>query len=87
MFTIPPCSIFINLQVAVSYHKINQKVIESLLKVALLCGKQGLAFRGHRDEHVDCRELEEDRCSNKCIWKTHFYGVLQVSSATPRLSH
>ena len=28
----------------------NQKVVESLLKIALLCGKQGLAFRGHRDD-------------------------------------
>ena len=25
----------------------------SLLKIVLLCGKQGLAFRGHRDDQVD----------------------------------
>ena len=27
----------------------NQKVIESLLKIVMLCSKQGLALRGHRD--------------------------------------
>ena len=31
----------------------NQHVIESLLKIVLLCGKQGLASRGHRDDQVD----------------------------------
>ena len=31
----------------------NQRVIESLLKIVLLCGKQGLAFCGHRDDWVD----------------------------------
>ena len=30
----------------------NQKVIESLLKIVLLCGKQGLALRGHRDNRI-----------------------------------
>ena len=30
----------------------NQKVVESLLKVAILCGKQGLALRGHRDDGI-----------------------------------
>ena len=28
----------------------NQHVMESLLKIVLLCGRQGLAFRGHRDD-------------------------------------
>ena len=27
--------------------------IESLLKVVILCGKQGLALRGHRDDRID----------------------------------
>ena len=27
--------------------------IESLLKVLILCGKQGLALRGHRDDRID----------------------------------
>ena len=30
----------------------NQKVLESLLKVIMLCGKQGLSLRGHRDDKV-----------------------------------
>ena len=36
----------------------NEKVIESLFKVVLLCGRQGLAFRGHRDDHVSWEVLE-----------------------------
>ena len=31
----------------------NQLVIESLLRIVLFCGKQGLAFRGHRDDRID----------------------------------
>ena len=31
----------------------NQKVIESLLRIVILCGKQGLAIRGHRDDQID----------------------------------
>ena len=31
----------------------NEKVIESLFKVVLLCGKQVLAFRDHHDDHVN----------------------------------
>ena len=30
----------------------NKQVIESLFKVAIRCGKQGLAMRGHRDDKV-----------------------------------
>lgn len=30
----------------------NQKVLESLLKVVMLCGKQGLSLCGHRDDKV-----------------------------------
>ena len=41
----------------------NLKVIESLFKVAILCGKQGLAMRGHRDDRVqwedECESLNE----------------------------
>lgn len=40
----------------------NQRVIESLLKVILLCGKQDLALRGHRDEHI---EWEKEVTSNE----------------------
>ena len=34
----------------------NQKVLESLLKIVLLCGKQGLALRGHRDDQISWTE-------------------------------
>ena len=37
----------------------NQQVIESLFKVILLCRKQGLALRGHRDDHISW-EAEND---------------------------
>ena len=30
----------------------NQKVIQSLFKIVILCGKQGLALRGHRDDRI-----------------------------------
>lgn len=36
----------------------NRKVIESLFKVIILCGKQGLGFRGHRDDQINW--MEED---------------------------
>ena len=40
----------------------NQHVIEALLKIVLLCGKQGLALRGHRDDGID---WSEESPSNK----------------------
>ena len=54
----------------------NEKVIESLFKVVLLCGKQGLAFRGHRDDHVNWAELEEDSSLNQgnFIELVHFWA-------------
>ena len=36
----------------------NQKVIESLLKIVMLCGKQGLALCGHRDDSIDWEDKE-----------------------------
>ena len=30
----------------------NQRVIESLLKIVILCGKQGLALRGHLNDGI-----------------------------------
>ncbi len=41
----------------------NLKVIESLFKVAILCGKQGLAMRGHRDDGVHWED--EGEASNE----------------------
>ncbi|XP_011407360.1 PREDICTED: uncharacterized protein LOC100638658, partial [Amphimedon queenslandica] len=40
----------------------NRKVIKSLLKIVILCGKQGLPFRGHRDDNANW-VLDED-CGN-----------------------
>ena len=40
----------------------NQHVIETLLKIVLLCGKQGLAFHGHWDDWVD---WSDDSSSNQ----------------------
>ena len=42
----------------------NQKVVESLLKIVMLCGKQGLALSGHRDDKVSWTNQEDVR-SNK----------------------
>ena len=36
----------------------NQKVIESLLRIVTLCGKQGLALCGHRDDRIDWQSEE-----------------------------
>jgi len=36
----------------------NQSVIKSLMKIALLCGKQGIALRGHRDDRIKWIHVE-----------------------------
>ena len=43
----------------------NLKVLESLVKIVMLCGKQGLALRGHRDDQISWGESQEDKCSNQ----------------------
>ena len=43
----------------------NQKVIESLLKIVIFCGKQGLAYRGHRDDLIDFSDLEIESSHNE----------------------
>ena len=35
----------------------NQKVIESLLKIVILCRKQGLAYRGHPDDQIEFSDI------------------------------
>ena len=40
----------------------NQKVLESLFRIVLLCGKQGIPLRGHRDDNVSW--FEEDDGNN-----------------------
>ena len=42
----------------------NQKVLKSLKKIVLLCGKQGLALRGHRDGKISWTE-DDDVHSNE----------------------
>ena len=37
----------------------NLKVIDSLLRIVMLCGKQGLALRGHRDDCIVWKDEEE----------------------------
>ena len=36
----------------------NKRVIESLFKIVLLCGKQGIALCGHRDDDIKWMEPE-----------------------------
>ena len=38
----------------------NQKVLQSLFKIVLLCGKQGFAFHGHRNDNITWWEEESD---------------------------
>ena len=42
----------------------NVQVIASLLKVVLVCGKQGLALRGHHDDHINWSD-EAESSSNQ----------------------
>ena len=39
----------------------NRKVVESLLKIVILCGKQGLAFHGH----CDVNWVADEDCGNE----------------------
>jgi len=41
----------------------NKKVTESLLKIIMLYGKQGLALHGHRDDCIHWT-VDEEKCSN-----------------------
>ena len=36
------------------------KVIESILRIVMLCGKQGLALRGHRDDNIIWDDAEQE---------------------------
>ena len=50
----------------------NQKVIESLLKIVMLCGKQGLPLRGHHDDGVDFEHGSADSNQGNFIELVHF---------------
>ena len=52
----------------------NQKVVNSLLKVVMLCGKQGLALRGHRDDKTDWSPLEQDQNQGNFIELVRFHA-------------
>ena len=53
----------------------NKKVIESLLKVIMLCGKQGLPLRGHRDDGVDLGQSIISSNKGTFIELVHFRAV------------
>ena len=44
--------------------EINQKVVKSLLRIVILCGKQGLALRGHRDDRIDWQSVDRSNDGN-----------------------
>ena len=59
----------------------NQRVIESLLKIVLLCGKQGLALCGHRADHINWSE--ESSCNQgNFVQLVHFWAETNSIPAT-----
>ena len=50
----------------------NKMVIESLLKITILCGKQGLPLRGHRDDGVDFGQGSVSSNQGNFIELVHF---------------
>ena len=50
----------------------NKKVIESLLKIVMLCGKQGLPLRGHRDDGVNFEHVSADSNQGNFLELVHF---------------
>ena len=57
---------------------IQNEVIESLFNIVILCGKQGLPLRGHRDDHVFSMEQEEREAENQ----GNFIELVQFRSQT-----
>ena len=55
----------------------NQKVIEPLFKIVLLCGRQGLGLRGHRDDRIAWIE-DDDGHSNE----GNFVELVRFRAAT-----
>ena len=52
----------------------NLKVIESLFKVAILCGKQGLAMCGHWDDRVQWEDEHESLNEGNFIQLVQFHA-------------
>jgi hypothetical protein len=63
----------------------NQRVLESLTKIALLCGKQGLALRGHRDDKISWMEDDSTQCHSN---EGNFVELVRFRAETdPVLAH
>ena len=63
--------VILNHQVRETMEK-NQKVIEFLLKIVILCGKQGLVLRGHRDDRIDWNAKDELLNEGNFVQLVHF---------------
>lgn len=63
----------------------NQKVVECLFKIILLCGRQDIALRGHHDDKISEGSLLV--CWYTCIVSLHHFwenaGLLQ---SAPRIT-
>ena len=75
----------------------NQKVIESLLKIVMLCGRQGLALRGHRDDAIiwedesashgnqgNFAELDRFRAETDEILRNHLHNAPKNAKYTSK---
>ena len=62
----------------------NRKVIESLLKITMLCGKQGLPLRGHRDDGVDFGQENGSSNQGNYIELVHFRAETDEVKNAPR---
>ena len=62
----------------------NKVVLESLFKVTMLLGKQGLAFRGHRDDKISFAEQGDQGSHNpgNFIELVHFRAETDFTLAT-----
>ena len=59
----------------------NQKVLESLIKIILLCGKQGLGLRGHRDDKKSVGWKTMKHIPMKATsWNWYNFGPKQIPS-------
>ena len=57
----------------------NQKVIESLLRIVILCGKQGLALGGHRDDRQSVKRSNEGNFVQLLRFKAETDTILSLS--------
>ena len=58
----------------------NQKVLESLIKIVLLCGKQGLALHGHHDDKISWTEDEDVNSNEVTLWNWYNFMPKQILS-------